>query len=125
MIIKIISSEGNEMGFANVNYSGDYTSMIKEGKPQNYLRGEPESKIRINKPFKVYVGKMGSKYVAIGSIDGKKGIIIESGKNKMDVEKNLSFSAIYSMYSPSIYFRYYRMLKGGSWSERDKLKKVV
>lgn len=125
MKIKIISSEGNELGIANVSYSGDYTSMVKEGKPQNYLRGEPESKIRINKPFKVYLGKMGSNYVAVGSIDDKKGIIIESGKNKGEVEKNLSFSAIYSMYSPSIYFRHYRMLKGGGWSERDKLKKVV
>lgn len=108
-----------------VNYYSDVTPIALEGKKNWSLRtnesdASPENRdVDTTKKITMYTavnpdlheGEFG-RWVAIATIDGKRGMVVHQGNTKKEVANRLVFDRVYSMYAPSIMWRTYRFLQG-------------
>lgn len=114
--------------FKVVNYYSDATSLALGGKNEWGLRGKesdasPENRdVDTTKQMTMYTAVNPElekdeygRWVAIASIDGKRGMVVHQEKTKKEIADRIAFDNVYSMYAPSLMWRNYRFLQGWKW----------
>lgn len=120
----VVDMNRNDFRQATIQFYADASSVCKEGQEKYFLRGEdadhPANQVDCS-GAKVYIGQLKTafcdefkKFVAFIDVGREDGEVAEIGgaMTRKECTNQISFGFMYSMYSPSVWYRELRELRG-------------
>lgn len=114
----------NDFRQSTIEYYGDVSYVLREGQEKYFIRCEdadhPANQVDCS-GAKVYIGRLKnancnehSKFVAFIDIGREDGEVagISSGMTRKTCTEHVSFGMVYSQFSPSVWYRAFRELRG-------------